>query len=180
MNIKNWQIRFLWRSLVARIHASAKIINTSELNEISKYFVRFLLYVHLRCSFPITCAFRRIPSWCAYTKYVKVGPDNATLLLGTRDSVPMEHCFHAVSGCCKCYQQCRIAWTERLGTLGSYPTLLEALATPWDCVEQCSMETLSLVPRRKVASSGPTFKIPSRCAYAHQLGFLQNVHMHMF
>ena len=37
-----------------------------------------------------------------------------------------------------------------------YPTLLEALATPWDSVEQCSMGTLSLVPRSKVASSGPT------------------------
>ena len=37
----------------------------------------------------------------------------------------------------------------------SYPTLLEALATPWDSRQQCSMGTLSLVPRRKVASSGP-------------------------
>ena len=38
----------------------------------------------------------------------------------------------------------------------SYPTLLEALATPWDSVEQCSTGTLSLVPMSKVASSGRT------------------------
>ena len=43
----------------------------------------------------------------------KAGPDDATLLLGTRDSVPMEHC-----------------------------------------------STLSLVLRRKVASSGPTLRKP--------------------
>ena len=64
--------------------------------------------------------------------------------------------FHAVPGCCKCFQQCRVARTARLGTLGSYPTLLEALATPWDSVEQCSMRTLPLVPSSKVASCGPT------------------------
>ena len=46
--------------------------------------------------------------------------------------------FHAVPGCCKCFQQCRIA-----PKCPSYPTLLEALATPWDSVEQCSMGTLS-------------------------------------
>ena len=28
--------------------------------------------------------------------------------------------FHAVPGCCKCFQQCRIAGTARVGTLGSY------------------------------------------------------------
>ena len=44
----------------------------------------------------------------------------------------------------------------RVGTLVSYPTLLKALATPWDSVEQCSMGTLSLVPRSKVALSRPT------------------------
>ena len=38
----------------------------------------------------------------------------------------------------------------------SYPTLLDALATPWDSVKQCSMGTLSLVPRTKVTSSGTT------------------------
>ena len=59
--------------------------------------------------------------------------------------------FHAVPGCCKCFQQCRVAGTARVGILGSYPTLLEAFATPWDSVEQCSMGTLSLVP-----SSGTT------------------------
>ena len=51
--------------------------------------------------------------------------------------------FHAVPLCCKCFQQCQIAGIARVGTLVSYPTLLEALATPWESVEQCSMGTLS-------------------------------------
>ena len=65
--------------------------------------------------------------------------------------------FHAVPGCCKCFQQCQRAPKCPNSRSPSYPTLLEALATPWDSVEQCSMGTLSLVPRSKVASSGPTF-----------------------
>ena len=65
--------------------------------------------------------------------------------------------FHAVPGCCRCFQQCRVAGTAKVGTLGSYQTLLETLATPWDSVKQCCMGALSLVPRSKVASSGPTF-----------------------
>ena len=36
----------------------------------------------------------------------------------------------------------------------SYPTLLETLATPWNNVEQCSTDTLSLVSWSKVASCG--------------------------
>ena len=67
--------------------------------------------------------------------------------------------FHAVPGCCKCFQQCQIARTARVGTIVSYPTLLKALATPWESVEQCSMGTQSFVPWRKVASSGPTFSL---------------------
>ena len=63
------------------------------------------------------------------------------------------------------FQQCRIAGTSRVGTLGSYPTLLEALVTPWDSVELWSMGTLSLVLRRKVASSGPKFKGPFRLGF---------------
>ena len=49
---------------------------------------------------------------------VKVGPDDATLLHETiRDSVSMEHVLlHAVSGCCKCFQQCRIALIARTGS----------------------------------------------------------------
>ena len=81
---------------------------------------------------------------------------------GTVSPRPQGTLFHAVSGCCKCFQQCRIAGTARLETLGSYQTLLEAFATPWDSVEQCSMGTLSLVPRSKVASSGLTFRHPRR------------------
>ena len=44
--------------------------------------------------------------------------------------------FHAAPGCYKCFQQCRIAGSARVGTLGSYLTLLEAFASPWDRVEQ--------------------------------------------
>ena len=66
--------------------------------------------------------------------------------------------FHAVPECCKCFQRCRITGTAKVGTRGSYPTLLEALGTPWDSVEQSSMVTLSLVQRNKVASSDPTFR----------------------
>ena len=66
--------------------------------------------------------------------------------------------LHAVPGCCKCFQQCRVAPKCPNSRSPSYPTLFEALATPWDSVEQCPMGTLSLVPRSKVASSGRTFK----------------------
>ena len=65
--------------------------------------------------------------------------------------------FHAAQGYCKCFQQCHIAPKCPNSRTLSYPTLLEAFATPWDSVEQCSIGTLSLVPKRKVASSGPTF-----------------------
>ena len=64
---------------------------------------------------------------------------------------PQGALFHAVPGCCNCFQQCRVA-----PKCPSYPTLLEALATPWDSGDQCSLGTLSLVPRKKVPSSGPT------------------------
>ena len=64
--------------------------------------------------------------------------------------------LHAVPGCCKCFQQCRIAPKCPNSRSPSYPTLLEALATPWDSVQQCSVGTLSHVPKSKVASSGPT------------------------
>ena len=84
----------------------------------------------------------------------KVGPDDATLLLGTRDSVPMVHCSTLSQGVAS-------AGTVRVGILRSYSTLLAALATPCDSVEQCSMGTLSLVPRSKVASSGPSFRYAS-------------------
>ena len=41
--------------------------------------------------------------------WVKVCPEDATLLFGTRDSVPMEHCSTLSQGIyCKCFQQCRI------------------------------------------------------------------------
>ena len=43
--------------------------------------------------------------------------------------------FHAVPGCCKGFQQCRIAPKYPNSRSPSYPTLLEALATPWDSVE---------------------------------------------
>ena len=66
--------------------------------------------------------------------------------------------FHAVPGCCKCFQQCRIAPKCSNSRSPSYPTLLEALATPWHSVEQCSMGTLSLDPSSKVASSGQIFR----------------------
>ena len=66
---------------------------------------------------------------------------------------------HTVPGCCKCFQQCRIAPKCPNSRSPSYPTLLEALATPWDSVGQCSMGTLSLVPRSKVASSGQTLTV---------------------
>ena len=38
--------------------------------------------------------------------------------------------LHAVPGYCKCFQQCQIAGSARVGTLGSYLTLLETFATP--------------------------------------------------
>ena len=44
--------------------------------------------------------------------------------------------FHAVSGCCKCFQQCRIALKCPNSRSPSYPTLLEVLSTPWDRVGQ--------------------------------------------
>ena len=73
--------------------------------------------------------------------------------------------FHVVpgAGCCKCFQQCRIAPKCPNSRSPSYPTLLEALAIPWDSVEQCSIWTLSLVPRGKVASSGPTYVCCKLC-----------------
>ena len=83
---------------------------------------------------------------------IKVGPDDATLLLGSWNKGQCPHglLFQAVPGCCKCFQQCRIAGTARLGTLLSYQILLEALATPYDCVEQCSMGILAvLCPKEK-------------------------------
>ena len=74
---------------------------------------------------------------------------------------------HAVPGCCKCFQQCRIAGTARLGTLVSYPTLLETLATPWDSVEQCSVGTLSLVQVAKLHRlNGPMYSEGQKnCSY---------------
>ena len=84
-----------------------------------------------------------------------VGPEDAILLLET---VSHGALFHAVPGCCKCFQQCRIASKCPNSHSLSYPTLLEAFATAWDSVKQCSNGTLSLVPRSKVASSGPTLR----------------------
>ena len=65
--------------------------------------------------------------------------------------------FHAVPVCCKCFQQCRIAGTSRVGTFGSYPTLLEALATR-TLGQRGTMIHGDTVPcpRSKVASSEPT------------------------
>ena len=80
------------------------------------------------------------------------------LLIGTSDSIPMEHCSTKSQGVASA--------SNNVGLLLSVPTLAVpairhgwnlALATPWDSVEQCSIGTLSLVPRSKVASSGPTF-----------------------
>ena len=55
---------------------------------------------------------------------VKGRPDDATFLL---DKGQCSHgaLFHAVPGCCKCSQQCRIAGIARVGTLVSYQTLLK-------------------------------------------------------
>ena len=64
--------------------------------------------------------------------------------------------FHAAPGCCKGFQQCLITPKSPDSRNPCYPTLLEALATHCDSMEQCSMGTLSLVLRNKVASSGPT------------------------
>ena len=79
--------------------------------------------------------------------------------LGSLDKgqCPHETLFHAVPGCCKGFQQCLIALECLKSRSPSCPTLLEALPTPWDSAEQCSMGTLYLVPRSKIASSGPTF-----------------------
>ena len=55
--------------------------------------------------------------------------------------------FHAVPGCCKSFQQCLIAPKFPKSRSPSYQTLLEALATPWDSVEQCSTEwSIGAVP----------------------------------
>ena len=118
----------------------------------------FLCYLML--FFTISSTFLRL----------KVGPDEAAFFLGTRDSVLMlghatliivPRCpmvlqvLPTVSNSSQVFQlsQSRhCCWNNTL----LFPTLVEALATPWDSVEQCSMGTLSLVPRSKVASSGPT------------------------
>ena len=73
---------------------------------------------------------------------------------------PHEALFHAVPGCIKYFLQCRIDPKCQNSRMPSYLTLLEAFAAPWDSVEQCSMGTLSLVSRSKVASYGPTLSQP--------------------
>ena len=39
-----------------------------------------------------------VPADLTHTESLKVGPDDVTLLLGTRDSVPMEHCSTLYQG----------------------------------------------------------------------------------
>ena len=68
---------------------------------------------------------------------IEVGPDDAIKFAPwDKRECPHGALFHAVPGCCKCFQQSWIAGTARVGTLGSSLTLLEALATTWDSVEQ--------------------------------------------
>ena len=81
----------------------------------------------------------------------------------TRDSVP----WSIVPRCPRVLQVLKAlsdSWDcEICGTLGSNQTLLEAFATLWDCVEQCSTGTLSLVLRSKVPSSGTTLGCSISC-----------------
>ena len=81
--------------------------------------------------------------WLHAISFVKVCPDDATLLLGTRDNV---FPWSIVPRCPRVLQVLPTmsdSCTARVGTLVSYPTLLEALATSWGSVGQCSMGTLS-------------------------------------
>ena len=107
---------------------------------------------------------------------LKVGPDRRC------NFAPWDSVSWSIVPSCptvfrKWFQQCRISSKCSNSHSPSYPTLLEALSTPWDSVEQCSMGTLSLVPRSKVASSGPTLrKTPivnrlTRCCCAHRKFF---------
>ena len=100
-------------------------------------------------------------SWKSLTCISKGRSRRCNFALWDKGQCPHGALFHAVPGCCKCFQQCRIAPKCLDSRSPSYPTLLEALATPWDSVEQCSMGTLSLVPKSKVASSGPTLMLPA-------------------
>ena len=93
--------------------------------------------------------------WLPRPISIKVCPDDAMLLLGQGTVSP----WSIVPRCTRMLQvlptnedNC-----ESSDTVVSYPTLLKALATPWESVEQCFIGTLSLVPRSKVASSGPSF-----------------------
>ena len=87
----------------------------------------------MKMVFPLTSSFQ---NWM-----LKVGPDDATLLIGTRDSVPMDHCSTLSQGVASASNN--VGSTAIFRTFKCYPTLLETLATPRDCVEQCSTGTLS-------------------------------------
>ena len=87
-------------------------------------------------------------------------------------------CPHG-TGCSKCFQHYLIAPKCPKSRSPSYPILLEALATPWDSVEKCSMGTLSLVPRIKVASSGPTFTVVC-CRKYSSVGLWQWIYLFQY
>ena len=78
---------------------------------------------------------------------LKVVPDNTTLLLLTRD---MEHVLPTMSDSSQVFQLSQ----SHLSDINCWK---QALAAPWGSVEQCSMGTMSLIPRSKVASSGQTY-----------------------
>ena len=67
----------------------------------------------------------------------------------------VEHCFQILSR-----RHLENNWRcAPSSTNPSYPILLETLATPWNSVGQCSLETLYLVSSSKVASSGLTLRL---------------------
>ena len=104
---------------------------------------------------PTTSETQYVRYWCDWCLQIfqhtwwrlRVGPDDSNLLLGTRTVSP----WNIVPHCPRVLQV--------LPTM-SYSSQVFQLSQSQlsDSVEQCSMGTLSLVPRSKVASSGPTLR----------------------
>ena len=78
------------------------------------------------------CRTNPVLNFSQCTQPLMVRPDGASLLLGTRDSVPMD----VVPRCPRVLKVLPTMSECPNSRIPSYPTLLEALATPWDSVEQ--------------------------------------------
>ena len=87
-------------------------------------------------------------SLCSYLilvqqeQYTKARSRRCNIAHWDKGQCPHGALFHAVPGCCMCFQQCRVARKCPNSRSPSNPILLEALEILWDCVEQCSMLTL--------------------------------------